>query len=101
MLKLGLAVNKQVSAKRLFHVWDKDGSGELDFKEIKAVLDWFRKNTPDNGLVFETMWDALKLNDAGKIDIAGFEEWMLEITKPLQPEAFHTLMDALKEYLKE
>jgi len=101
MVKLGDAVNKQVSAKRLFNLWDKDGSGSLDLREIREVLEWFRSHTPENGLQFATMWDALKLNAEGKVDMPGFEEWMLEITKPLQPDAFAHLMAALKEHLNQ
>jgi len=99
--KLGETVNKQLSAKRLFHVWDADGSGALDMTEVKSVLKWFHTNVPDTALDFFTIWDVLtsKATQDGKIDLAGFEDWLINVTNSMQPPAFNTLVEKLQEHL--
>lgn len=97
MAQLGEAVNKQIEAKRLFHAWDKDGSGALDLAEVKQVLNWFRANAGPE-LSLEKMFDALPTES--KVDLAAFETWMLTITQELQADAFSALAKKLQEHLR-
>jgi len=103
MAKLGETVNKQLSAKQLFHVWDADGSGALDMTEVKDVLKWFHSNVPDTALDFFTIWDVLtsKATPDGKIDLAGFEDWLINVTNSMQPPAFKDLVEKLQEHLRK
>jgi Ca2+-binding EF-hand superfamily protein len=96
MAQLGEAVNKQIEARRLFHSWDKDGSGALDLAEVKEVINWFRANAAE--LSFEKMWDALPT--ASKVDLAAFEAWLLIITQAMQADAFAALAKKLQEHLR-
>jgi Ca2+-binding EF-hand superfamily protein len=89
---------RRISCKKLFAAWDTDGSGVLEFGELRAVFDWLRRNAPPQSeLDLEALWQALP--ESGGLDAPGFEAWMLRVTKTLDADAFQALSEKLHEYM--
>ena len=67
--------------------------------ELRSVFTWFKQNAPKGSqLDLDSLWDALP--DSGTLDAAGFEKWLLGVTKELTPDAFEELSTKLQEYLE-
>lgn len=96
--KEGMAL-KSLKARKLFLAWDIDGSGELEFGELRAVRDWFQNNVPGGvaGFNLDSLWEALPA--AGGIDMAGFEKWLLSTTASLEQEVFDELELRIKQFI--
>jgi len=92
------AFAKRTQCKRLFATWDTDGSGLLEFAELRAVFAWFRQNAPKGELDLESLWEALP--ESGTLDAAGFEMWLLGVTRTLRPDSFGLLTTRLQQFIQ-
>lgn len=91
---------RHVTAQQIFGLWDRDGSGELEFGELRNLFAWLKANVPQQeGFDYSTLWDELP--DSGKCDLATFDDWLLTVTKKMKPEGFHELQEKIKARLAE
>ena len=98
--QLSEAALRHVTAQQIFVIWDNDGSGELEFAELRSLFAWLKANVPpQEGLDFSTLWDELPAS--GKCDGATFDAWLMTVTKKMKPEGFHGLQEKIRARLVE
>lgn len=90
---------KALKARNLFLAWDTDGSGELEFNELRAVRDWFTDNVPHGiiGFNVNSLWEQLP-QDRG-INQEDFEKWLTSQTSQLPQEVFDELEMRIQQFI--
>jgi Ca2+-binding EF-hand superfamily protein len=94
-------VSKRVSTKELFKMWDKDGSGQLDFEEVGSILKWFSDNVPGIVVNFGQLWSTLPMSNSGTISLEQFGAWIMKVTAKMSVQQYAVVTERLKERLRE
>lgn len=100
MGELTALVERAVSSRLIFRLWDKDGSGSIDLAEMGAAMMWMTEHVPGT-LPAKELLLAVPATPDGRLSEAAFEEWMLTISSSLSVASYTVLMEKLKDKLRE